>query len=767
MVSKPSLYTHGTCCPDSVPPTPIHQLSSSPVSDEAAYNEKFGYGEKQISSAGLEITHNGNSEMEQSTKAGNSSKVSHRNKRRSKTSSVLKWLSRKFHLSSKRIEEDFDRGICPSHKNTDTLTHIKHNYPQKASSTGNLYSDSANRYLGEVSDYVNIGKSEHRKSVTLEPVLLSYKSSNHLSDLDNHNLRNFSSCGTLEMCNSAENNTIMTFQTKLVEGESDVLPQSDTPSLLPHNSAVTVKSHSVTSRLSEEAAIKMLPSEFPTVSVSERNMPHAEKCIKFLSEHNFNEQSKQISIAQTERKMQLSVSPVISKYPSSSSPISSLCSTECDSAIETLSPDEEWPEMKPHLDKILPNKDPTHKTTNTVPPLVVITDYGDSTNDPVEVSHLRGCCDHLNASNRKLSDCSVTSDISDYSTLSTCSSSEESSPKCHLFNTMADQGIPSSAGAVSPSQEYSETASEEMTAANYDSDSDVSDWEAPVDIDLAAYHWKKIRSVVTWSPFLQQLKKRKYPWVQLAGHQGCFQAGEHGTILKKLNTNEQKCYEVLENDNLTAFIPATRGEVVKENGESYVKMGIRTYLEDELKKARENPKLRSDMYEKMVDIDPSAPTPEERELGAISKPRYMQWRENISSSSSLGFRIEGVKNSNGVSSKDFKRTRTWKQVQEVFQDFTSCNKTILSQYVSRLKEIRPAVENSKLFKDHEVIGSSLLFVHNSLGKTGVWLIDFGKTTPLPKNIVTNHRNKWVEGNHEDGYLFGLDNLISLMEELLV
>ncbi|XP_029642384.1 inositol-trisphosphate 3-kinase A-like isoform X2 [Octopus sinensis] len=697
------------------------------VSDEAAYNEKFGYGEKQISSAGLEITHNGNSEMEQSTKDGNSSKVPHRNKRRSKTSSVLKWLSRKFHLSSKRIEEDFDRGICPSHKNTDTLTHIKHNYPIKASSTGNLYSASVNSYLGEVSDYVNIGKPEHRKSVTLEPVLLSYKSSNHLSDFDNHNLRNFSSCGTFEMCNSAEGNTLMTFQTKLVEGESDVLPQSDNPSLLPHDSAVTTKSHSVTSRLSEEAAIKMLPSEFPTDPVSERNMPHAEKCIKFLSEHNFNEQSKQISIAQTERKMQLSVSPVISKYPSSSSPISSLCSTECDSAIETLSPDEEWPEMKPHLDKILPNKDPTHKTTNTAPPLVVITDYGDSTNDPVEVSHLRGCCDPLNASGRKLSNCSVASDVSDYSTISTCSSSEESSPK---------------------------------------------------------YHWKKIRSAVTWSPFLQQLKKRKYPWVQLAGHQGCFQAGEHGTILKKLNTNEQKCYEVLENDNLTAFIPAARGEVVKENGEKFlqledllapfdspcvmdVKMGIRTYLEDELKKARENPKLRSDMYEKMVDIDPSAPTPEEQELRAISKPRYMQWRENISSSSSLGFRIEGVKNSNGVSSKDFKRTRTWEQVQEVFQDFTSHNKAIMSQYVSRLKEIRPAVENSKLFKDHEVIGSSLLFVHNSLGKTGVWLIDFGKTTPLPKNIVTNHRNKWVEGNHEDGYLFGLDNLISLMEELLV
>uniref|UniRef100_A0AC11BI04 Inositol-trisphosphate 3-kinase A n=1 Tax=Ovis aries TaxID=9940 RepID=A0AC11BI04_SHEEP len=268
-------------------------------------------------------------------------------------------------------------------------------------------------------------------------------------------------------------------------------------------------------------------------------------------------------------------------------------------------------------------------------------------------------------------------------------------------------------------------------------------------------HWQKIRTMVNL-PVMSPFKKR-YAWVQLAGHTGSFKAaGTSGLILKRSSEPERYCLARLMADALRGCVPAFHG-VVERDGESYLqlqdlldgfdgpcvldcKMGVRTYLEEELTKARERPKLRKDMYKKMLAVDPEAPTEEEHAQRAVTKPRYMQWREGISSSTTLGFRIEGIKKADGSCSTDFKTTRSREQVIRVFEEFVQGDAEVLRRYLNRLQQIRDTLEVSEFFRRHE-------------------------TTPLPDGQTLDHRRPWEEGNREDGYLLGLDNLIGILASL--
>uniref|UniRef100_A0A3Q3EE26 Kinase n=1 Tax=Labrus bergylta TaxID=56723 RepID=A0A3Q3EE26_9LABR len=266
---------------------------------------------------------------------------------------------------------------------------------------------------------------------------------------------------------------------------------------------------------------------------------------------------------------------------------------------------------------------------------------------------------------------------------------------------------------------------------------------------------------------------------------GSFHVGDYGTLLKRFCEGEQQCYLRLMEDSLRPFVPAYHG-VVQRDEQDYnmmdnllthfntpaimdCKMGTRTYLEEELVIARERPQPRKDMYEKMVAVDPEAPTVQERAQQAVLKTRYMQWRETLSSTTTLGFRIEGFRKADEECHTNFKRTKSREQVIEALDNFVDSNTTILVSGTfsePRLKQLRQVLEASDFFKSHEVVGSSLLFVHDWTGSTGVWMIDFGKTAALPSHLMLDHRTPWEEGNREDGYLWGLDNLIDILSNML-
>ena len=60
-----------------------------------------------------------------------------------------------------------------------------------------------------------------------------------------------------------------------------------------------------------------------------------------------------------------------------------------------------------------------------------------------------------------------------------------------------------------------------------------------------------------------------------------------------------------------------------------------------------------------------------------------------------------------------------------------------------------------------MIGSSLLLMFDEEGNTGVWMIDFSKAMRVEQGCPLTHTKPWSLGNHEDGYITGLDNLIKV------
>uniref|UniRef100_A0A914I6Q3 Kinase n=1 Tax=Globodera rostochiensis TaxID=31243 RepID=A0A914I6Q3_GLORO len=275
---------------------------------------------------------------------------------------------------------------------------------------------------------------------------------------------------------------------------------------------------------------------------------------------------------------------------------------------------------------------------------------------------------------------------------------------------------------------------------------------------------------ITALPLDCWLKERLKNWVQLSGHEGTIVPASNHTLWKKQpkdSQTEARAYaEITEDPSLHGITPKFYKEIA-HNQESFIeiqdllaqfpnkerraimdiKIGTRTFMESEVN----NSTKRVDLYQKMVALAPDEPTEAEQGEGKVTKLRYMQFRERESSSAALGFRIEAAQLPGG-------------KVRQTLTDFFDGRADdFRPQLLDRLRQIREAVERSEFFRTHEVVGSSILIIYDEK-RIGAWLIDFAKCTRLEDGQKLNHRTPWTLGNHEDGWLTGLDNLIELLAE---
>ncbi|XP_063972740.1 inositol-trisphosphate 3-kinase homolog isoform X2 [Diachasmimorpha longicaudata] len=277
------------------------------------------------------------------------------------------------------------------------------------------------------------------------------------------------------------------------------------------------------------------------------------------------------------------------------------------------------------------------------------------------------------------------------------------------------------------------------------------------------------------------LKNRLKSWFQLSGHPDVFAPAGPGTVWKRrtggAENTERTVYEALSKDKqLSCYVPQFYREV-EYKGDTFIelqdllfgfdephvmdiKLGTRTFLESEVSTTV----LRADLYDKMIAINPNAPTTTEHKTKTVTKMRYMQFREEQSSTWSHGFRIEAMKLPGGPPITDLKTVRSHESVTDTMRLFLGDNQSVCKMLLEKLRDLVATIEVSPYFQTHEVIGSSIFMIYDK-EKVGVWLIDFAKTYPVPDGKRLNHRTPWVEGNHEEGLLFGLDNLISMLEEI--
>lgn len=192
-----------------------------------------------------------------------------------------------------------------------------------------------------------------------------------------------------------------------------------------------------------------------------------------------------------------------------------------------------------------------------------------------------------------------------------------------------------------------------------------------------------------------------------------------------------------------------------------IKMGRRTFLESEVS----NDTLRHDLYKKMVAVNPDAPTEQEHKQQAVTKLRYMLFREQMSSSQSKGFRIEALKMKGSSPITDLKTVKSNEDVYQTIAHFLCGKRALTKELLKRLRQIRTLIEKSDFFQTHEVVGSSIFIVYDD-DHVGAWLIDFAKSRKLPNATKVDHRKQWVPGNCEEGLLHGVDELIKIFDDIL-
>eukprot|EP00667_Euglena_gracilis_P001148 EG_transcript_1148 len=246
------------------------------------------------------------------------------------------------------------------------------------------------------------------------------------------------------------------------------------------------------------------------------------------------------------------------------------------------------------------------------------------------------------------------------------------------------------------------------------------------------------------------------------------------------NTTELHTLESMSGDPLIEFVPHFLGETIAGDGthskwkdvtsgmaEPHILMltlGLRTFLAEEARDTAHRPDLLDSVRKVFGNAVPFSM--EDRENG-ITALQYHTTFDCATTTHSLGFRVSGAFSRGEQQPLKFPSCRV-DQVRGLLREFLSgASDSQRTGLLDQLHLLRHTATQSKWLGQHEVVGSSLLLVvdRQKEDKCSVWLTDLHNTRPSSSPL--SHTAAWSPGkNCEDGFLFGVDNVIRMVQDEL-
>ena len=166
-----------------------------------------------------------------------------------------------------------------------------------------------------------------------------------------------------------------------------------------------------------------------------------------------------------------------------------------------------------------------------------------------------------------------------------------------------------------------------------------------------------------------------------------------------------------------------------------------------------------------------APTADEVGVGAVTPARYLQYIDDATSTSTLGFRLDGGKTvvhgelaplplPNGTT---YNTLQSEGDVVTTLKTFLQADAGLAHATLLKVQSVKQALERSDFFNKHVLLRSRLLLVYDDAAREArleLKLMNFAWSYALAEGASVDHVSAWdgTEASHEDGYLLGVQSL---------